>query len=320
MKLAFALFAIMTAALFLYLPMETNINRLDNIPLLLIRTTTVAATITAVAGVLTIHIVRPGYIKAQISTIKRFRHLLFLMIKRDFITKYRRSVLGVLWSVLNPLLTMLVITMVFEEIFRFAAEPNFPVYFLSGQLIFAFFSESTTGAMSSIMGSAGTIKKVYVPRYIFPISKVLSTIVNLGFTLIAFLAVMLFTGAPFYATMLLMIIPILYLLVFCIGIGMLLSAVAVFFRDMNYIYGIFTTLLMFLTPIFYPVEILPDNIYRLIQLNPLFHFVSYFRDVALYGTIPGLWQNIVCIGLALSALCAGAYVKLTQQDKYILYL
>jgi len=270
--------------------------------------------------VLLVIILKRDFVKAQINTLTHFRYLLFLLIKRDFITRYRRSVLGVLWSILNPLLTMLVLTIVFQQIFRFDVGGFFPVYLLSGQIIFAYFSESTNLAMGSITGSAGTIKKVYVPKYIFPLSKVLSSVVNLGFSFVAFLVVVLVTGAPFHWTMLLVPIPFLYLIIFCLGIGMLLSSLSVFFRDITYIYGVFLTALNFLTPIFYPVSILPNPVFQAIHLNPMFHFVTYFRDLTRYGTIPGVWANVICLGFALAAFFFGLYVKMSQQDKYLLYL
>jgi len=243
------------------------------------------------------------------------------MVKRDFVARYRRSVLGVLWSILNPLLTMLVLTVVFTNIFRWEMpDISFPVYLLSGQLIFNFFSESTNAAMGSIIGGSGIIKKVYVPKYILPTSRVISSLVNLAFSFLSFLFVVWFTGSPFYITLLLIPIPVLFLLVFCMGVGMMLSALAVFFRDLTYLYGVFLTLLMFLTPIFYPVTSLDSRMFHIIHLNPLFHYVDYFRQLAIYGTIPGMWTNLVCLGFALGSLCIGVYVKLSQQDKYILYL
>jgi len=214
---------------------------------------------------------------------------------------------------------MLVLTMVFSLLFSHEI-PNFPVYLLSGQLIFNFFAESTNTAMGSITGNAGIIKKVYVPKYIFPVSRVLSSTVNVLFAFIAFMLVVIITRAPIHWTMLLIPIPIIYTLMFAMGVGMLLSSMAVFFRDITYIYGVMVTFLMFMTPIFYPVSILPDRVFHLIHLNPMFHYVSYFRDLALNGVIPGLWANIICLGFALAALCCGLYVTMSQQDKYILYL
>lgn len=316
-----ALSSILTVVFFLYLPIEVGGTRAGNVPLLLVNAGFLAVTASAIVVFILIVFTRGHQVHTQLENLKRFRHLLLLMIKRDFITRYRRSVLGVIWSILNPLLTMFVMTMVFSMLFReMGSIENFPVYFLSGQLIFNFFSESTTLAMTSIIGSAGTIKKVYVPRYIFPVSKVLSSLVNLGFSFIAFLIVFIFTGESFVWTMLLIPIPIIFLLVFSLGVGMLLSAMAVFFRDITYIYGIGLILIMFLSAIMYPVDILPPRVYHLIHLNPLFHFITYFRLLAMDGVIPGLWSNIVCIGFATAALCLGVYAKVSQQNKYILYL
>jgi len=318
-----AISIILTALLFIvfwrYLPMEVAGQRPGNIFMQIFYAGFIAITSALILVFCLAVVAKIHYFKYQLSTLSKYRHLLFLMVKRDFVTRYRRSVLGILWSLLNPLLTMAVLTMVFSMLFRFEVE-NFPVYLLSGQIMFNFFSESTTTAMTSIVASAGTVKKVYVPKYIFPVSRVFSSMVNLGFAFTAFLIVLIVTGAPFHWTILLVPIPIMYLLMFSIGIGLLLSAMSVFFRDLNYIYGVFLTLLMFLTPIMYPVSILSPRMFHLIHLNPMFHYVGYFRELALNGNIPGLWANIICLGFSLAALGTGLYVKISQQDKYILYL
>ena len=259
------------------------------------------------------------FVRWQVISFNRYKHLLRLLVKRDFVSRYRKSVLGVLWSLLNPLLTMLVMTLVFSYLFRFQIE-NFPVYLLSGQIIFGFFSESTNQAMNSVITNEGIIKKIYVPKYIFPMSRVLSSLVNLVFSLLAFLLVFIITKAPFHITMLLLPVPIIYTFVFSLGVAMLLSSLAVFFRDLMYLYGIFMTLLMYLTPLFYPVEIIPEQMQPFMGFNPLYHFVDYTRDLTLNGVVPDLWSNMVCIGFALAALCCGLYVFMTKQDKYILHL
>ena len=264
-------------------------------------------------------IVKNDYVRSQLQTLSRFRHLLHLMVKRDFVTRYRRSVLGVLWSLLNPLATMTVLSMVFSLLFGVQI-PFFAVYVLSGLVLFNFFGEATSGAMGSIMGNASIIKKVYVPKYIFPVSKVVSSLVNLVFAFIAFLIVVWATGAPFHWTLILFPIPVLYTFMFSLGVGMLLSAMAVFFRDMTHLWGIVTHLLFFLTPLMYHVEILPERVFQLIHLNPMFHYVTFFRSLALDGVIPGLWTNMICLGFALLALCLGLYATMAKQDRYILYL
>lgn len=318
--IAFGLTAILFAPFFLYMPVEVSGQRPGNVPMLVLYSGFLAFTVTMLVVFGLILVTKREYVKGQIAIISRFRHLFFMMVKRDFVTRYRRSVLGVLWSVLNPLLTMLVLTMVFSQIFRWDVGGNFPIYLLSGQLIFMFFSESTNQAMSSIVGNGAVIKKVYVPKFIFPAARVASSVVNMLFTFVAFLIVFVVTGESFNWTMLLVFLPMTYTFVFALGVGMLLSSLIVFFRDIGYVYGVGITLWMFLTPIMYPVEILPVRIYHLIHFNPMFHYVGYFRDLALHGTLPGLWANIICIGFALTALCAGIYAIMSQQDKYILYL
>jgi ABC-type polysaccharide/polyol phosphate export permease len=301
------------------LPIEVAGHRPGNVLMLMFYIGFIAATTAMVLVLFVIIITKKSYVTGQLTTLSKFRHLLFLMIKRDFVSRYRRSVLGILWSLLNPMLTMLVLTMVFSLLFRFEIE-NFPVYLLSGQLMFNFYAEATNSAMTSITGGAGIIKKIYVPKYIFPVSRVISALVNVGFSLMAFLIVFVVTGESFKWTMLLIPLPIFYLFLFSAGVGMFLSAASVFFKDISYLYGVFLTLLMFLTPIMYPVSILPDRIFHLLHLNPLFHYVGYFRELALSGNVPGPWSNIICLGFALAALGVGFYVKMSQQDKYILYL
>jgi len=304
----------------LFAPESLIGHRDDNLLLFVPKILFLAVTAAIVVVFILIFIFRSDYIAAQLNTFRRFKYYLKLLIKRDFIAKYRKSVLGVLWSLLNPLLTMIVMTLVFSYLFR--QVEHFPVYLLSGLIIYTFFNESTTMAMTSVIASEGVIKKVYVPKYMFPLSKVISSLVNLMFSMIAFVLVVIFTGAPFHWTMLLIPIPIFYTFVFSLGVAMLISSMAVFFRDLTYLYGVFTLLLMYLSAIFWPVSMLEEGgfLASVIGLNPIFQFISYFRSLALGGTVPDLWTNMVCIGFALSALCGGTYVFIKQQDKYILSL
>ena len=182
----------------------------------------------------------------------KYRYLLQNLISRDFKLKYRRSVLGYVWSILNPLLMMLLQTLVFSYMFRFDI-PNFPLYLICGNTLFNFFNESTNMGMGSVLGNASLIKKVYIPKFIFPISRVMSSFVNLLFSLAAIVLVMVITRSPFYWTILLVWAPLLLLLVFCAGMAVLLSALAVYFRDLQYLYGILTMAWMYATPLFYPI-------------------------------------------------------------------
>ena len=297
-------------------------HREDNmflfIPKILFLSVTAAISIVIILVI----IFRNDYMKSQYDTFNRFKYYLQLLVKRDFNSKYRKSVLGVLWSLLNPILLMLVMTLVFSSLFRnFFSVEYFPVYLLSGQVIWGFFSESTNLAMHSVISSEGVIKKIYVPKYIFPLSRVISSLVNMMFSLVAFFIVVMVTGSPLSWTMLLIPIPIAFVFVFSLGVAMLISSLAVFFRDLTYLYGIFTLLLMYLSAIFWPIEILDGNILsHLMGLNPLYLFITYFRNLTYWGTVPDLWANFVCIGFALSFLCLGTYVFMKQQDKFILNL
>jgi ABC-type polysaccharide/polyol phosphate export permease len=303
----------------LFLPESIIGSRAEHMVIFAFKIAFLSMTAAITTAFILLFVFKRDYINVQIATFKRFRHLIRMMVRRDFVSRYRKSVLGVLWSLLNPLLTMLVMTMVFSYIFARQIE-NFPVYLLSGQIIFGFFSESTNQAMGSVISSGAIIRKVYVPKYIFPLVRIISSLVNLMFSFIAFLIVFLVTRAPFHWTMMLIPIPIIYVFVFSLGIGLLLSSLSVFFRDLSYLYGIFLTLLMYLTPLFYPVEILPARLLPFMGFNPMYQFIDYFRNLVLHGTIPGLWTNAVCIGFSLGALCFGTYSFMSKQDKYILYI
>lgn len=271
------------------------------------------------SSVLAIFIFKRDFIKGQLETFGKYKYLLRLFVKRDFLKRFRRSFLGMLWSVLSPLLSMIVLTIIFSYLFKRSIE-NFPVYLIGGQILFGFFSESTNHALTSVIQGASIIRKVYVPKYIFPLSKVFSTFVNFLFALISFFIVFIITRAPFRWTMLLIPVPIIYLFVFSLGVSLILSAVAVFLRDLTNLYSIIITMLNYLTPIFYPVDILPGFIRSILMLNPLYIYINYFRDLTLYGIVPGLLENAAGAAYAVLALFIGAYVFMRQQDKFILYL
>ena len=210
-----------------------------------------------------------------------YKNLLKELVRRDVKTKYRRSVLGMLWSVLNPLGMMIIMSIVFSHVFR-SNIVNFPVYLMCGQIMFNFYNEASTVAMSSILGNAALIKKVYVPKYLFPVSKVCSCFVNLVTSFIALVIVIVATGTKLSWTALLVFIPVIYVFVFSLGMGLMLSALVVTFRDLQHLYGVLITAWMYMTPIFYPVDMLPGWVADLVRLNPLANFIEMFRDVILF--------------------------------------
>lgn len=249
----------------------------------------------------------------------KYKTLLIELVSRDVKVKYRRSLLGYVWSILNPLLMMVVITTVFSYMFRFDIE-NYPVYLLTGQLIYNFFSESTNFAMNSIISAGSLIKKVYLPKYIFPLSRTLSSFVNLLFSLVALLIILVITKTPITPVIFLFPLPLIYTLLFCIGTGLILSVLAVYFRDTVYLYGIFLTALMYLTPIFYPMNALPDNVINIIELNPLYHIVTMFRTIILEGQFPTLQDNLICLSFGIVSILIGLFIFKKKQDDFIMYL
>ena len=192
------------------------------------------------------------------DTLLKYKDLLFELVLRDIKVKYKKSVLGVLWSVLNPLLMMIVLTVVFSEVFK-SSISNFPLYLITGQVIFNFFSEATNMSMMSVLGNGSLIKKVYIPKYIFPLSKTLFGLVNLVFSLIAVMIVFIFTKQNVGITVVLIPLLLLYIFLFSFGIGLILASTAVFFRDILHLYGILLVIWNYLTPVFYPMEIIPDK-------------------------------------------------------------
>lgn len=238
---------------------------------------------------------------------------------RDIKVRYRKSFLGMLWTVLNPLLMMIVMTIVFSTLFKSTID-NFPVYFLAGNLIFTLNSEITNNCTYAIIGNASLLKKVYIPKYLFPLSKAGSALVNLMFSLIAMFLVMIILRVPFLPTLLLLPIPIAYAFIFSLGLGLLLSAVTVYFRDIAYFYSVLLLAWNYFTPVFYPIEILPDFARKLMQLNPLYHYIDYMRNLILHGVVPGITENFVCLLMSVMMLVIGVCVFYRKQDNFILYI
>lgn len=255
-------------------------------------------------------------LKAQF---KKDWFILTSLVSKDFKLKYRRSALGVLWSVLNPLLMMIVLTAVFSTVFRFQIE-NFALYLILGQTLFGLMSDATSGAMSSIIDSASLIKKIRINKILFPLEKVAFALVNFVISLIAVVAVMLFFQVAPTLNLLFLPLLLVYVFVFSLGLGLLISALSVFFRDVMHLWSVVLTAWTYATPLFYPIEILPDFLAPLMQYNPMYHYVTYFREIALWGMTPSLTENLICIGFAVVALVLGYAVFRVKEKKFILYV
>lgn len=256
--------------------------------------------------------------KKYIQNFIKYQPLLSELVSRDIKTKYRRSILGVLWTLLNPLLMMIVLSFVFANLFRFTDIENYSLYLLSGQVVFNFFSESTSSAMSAIVNNAPLIKKVYIPKYLFVIARIASSVINLMASFTALILVMIVTHAELHFTIFLVVIPIAILVVFSAGVGLILASVVVKFRDMIHLYGVLTTVLMYLTPVIYPISQLPEKVAMVVNLNPITGMLSIFRDLVLYNTVPSIGRFLGSGIIAVIVFVMGLYVFYKQQDKFIL--
>lgn len=255
----------------------------------------------------------------MIAELYKYKNLINELVNRDIKKKYRRSILGILWSMLNPLLMMLITAMVFSNLFRFEIK-NFALYLLTGQIIFTFYAEATNFAMGSILENGHLIKKVYVPKYLFPLSRVTSSAVNLLFTLPAMLAIILVTGQTISFKILFCIIPLVLLFIFCLGMGLFLSALAVYFRDMFHLYGVALTALNYATPIFYPENIIPVQYQWIVHCNPIYYYLKMFREVVYSNQIPDINLIIICFFISIIALIIGGYFFNKKQNNFILYI
>lgn len=265
------------------------------------------------------------FIKNIANNVKKYMFLMQQLILRDFKVKYKRSVLGVLWSLLYPLLMMGVMAIVFSQMFKFKVEGvNYLVYLMIGIVMFGFFSEASNMAMMSIVGNFSLIKKIYIPKYIFPISKVLFSSINFLFTLIPLLLVILISGSgdtKCVINIYYLFIPVIFVcfFMFTLGIGFLLASFSVFLRDVIYIYGIVVMIWNYLTPVFYSISIIPLNVQFLFKLNPLYVYLDSVRNIILFSKMPTNQNLILMFVYGIGFLLIGAIHFKTKQDKFINY-
>ncbi len=254
-------------------------------------------------------------------TYQKYNFLLKQLIIRDFKVKYKRSVLGVLWSLLYPILMMSVMAVVFSNVFKFSTPGiSYITYLLIGLTFFNYFSEASNLAMGSVVGNFSLINKVYIPKYIFPLAKCLFIGINFILTLIPLYIVILATGHSLNVYHLLLPFIFLCLFLFTLGVGLILSTVSVFLRDMFYIYGILTTILMYLTPIMYDINIIEMPLQDFMKFNPLYQFIDFAREIILFGNMPSGFQFLICFLSAIIALFIGIFVFRKKQDKFIYYV
>lgn len=241
------------------------------------------------------------------------------LVKRDFKQKYKRTVLGMAWSILSPLLTLFVMSLVFSQFFGQSME-HYTIYLFCGNLVFSYFRESTTGGMNALMSNASIFTKVNVPKYMFLLSKNVSALINFGLTLCVFFLFALVDRVQFGLHFLALLYPICCLVVFNVGMGLILSALFVFFRDTSYLYDVFTMLLMYMSAIFYTVETLPSYMQNLLLCNPVYCYIKYFRIVVLDGNIPSLSYHLLCAFYALLLVAIGGFIYKKFNHKFLYYV
>ena len=256
------------------------------------------------------------------SILIRFKKNQFLfeeLVKRDFKQKYKRTVLGMAWSLISPLLTLLVLKLVFSHYFG-RSIPHYVIYLFCGNLVFSYFREATTGGMNALMANAHIFTRINVPKYIFLLSKNVSALINFGLTLCIFFVFVLYEGIEVKLQFLVLLFPVFCLVIFNIGIGMILSALFVFFRDIGYLYEVFTMLLMYTSAIFYEVSIVPVQYQNLFYLNPVYCYIYYFREIVLIDRITSLAFHLLCFFYALLALLIGMIIYKKNNHKFLYYV
>lgn len=249
----------------------------------------------------------------------RYSFLIKQLVGRDFKTKYKRSVLGMAWSFLNPLMTMCVQYIVFSTLFR-SDIPNYSVYLLTGIVFMNFFNEAVSMGMTSITGNASLIKKVYVPKYIYPVTRVASSMVNFLIAMIPLLLVMLLNGLWPRPALLLLVFDILCMLGFVTGMGLLLTTAMTFFQDTQFLWGVASMMWMYLTPVFYPESIIPVKLLTLYHMNPMYQYITFARICIIDGVSPEPMAYLWCLISSVAVLALGVAVFKKNQDKFVLYL
>lgn len=255
----------------------------------------------------------------MIQKLKRYQFLFEELVKRDFKKKYKRTVLGMAWSILSPLLMLLVMKLVFTQFFGRNME-HYTTYLFCGNLVFSYFSESTGQGMQSLMGNAGIFTKVNVPKYLFLFSKNVQALINFGLTLIVFFLFCILDGITFTWKFLLLLYPICTLLLFNIGVGLILSALFVFFRDIQYLWSVFTQLLMYLSAIFYTIDQYPYTVQCLFLLNPVYLHIRYFRKIVIDGEIPTIWFHLLMLAYVAVVLGIGCWMYKKYNTRFLYYV
>jgi len=246
--------------------------------------------------------------RREIAEIVENRNLLLNLVRRDLTVRYKRSIIGFFWTMLHPLILMIILTIVFSNLFRFEGISHFEVYFLSMYMVFGFFAQTTAQSMTSLSWNGSLMKRVRVPKSIFAVSTTLSGLVNLCLAYIPLFVIMIVRGAPIRPAVLFLPVAFVIIAVFTLGVSLLLSALAVYFDDVSQMYQVGTLALMYMTPIIYPINIVPHKFLWLIRINPLTQIFKLARDPVYHGTLPAPHIFVGSVAIALVTLVIGWFV------------
>lgn len=250
----------------------------------------------------------------RMADLKQYVFVIRQLVAREIKRKYSRSYLGILWSVLNPLLSMVVLSLIFTTMFRRSIE-NYPLYLLSGQIIWQLFTGATNAAMTVMVDNRVLLTRVKFPKVIFPVARVYSALVNFMYTFAAYLLMLLVFRVPPSATMILAPVVVLTMTMFSLGMGCLLSVIYVFFGDIKHLYSVLLTLWMYCSALFYPVDSLPEGMKMVVQMNPVYNYIACMRGCMLYHTWPSTAEWLRMFGWAIGMFLLGSYVFRKNQNK-----
>lgn len=255
----------------------------------------------------------------MLQRLKQHQFLFSELVKRDFTKKYKRTILGMAWSILSPLMNLLIMWLVFSNFFGNNVN-HYAIYLFAGQLVFSYFTDATNLGMNSLVGNAGIFTKVNVPKYLFLFSQNVSSLINFGLTLLIFFAFTAFDRILFTWKFFLLLYPVVCLIVFNLGLGLILSALFVFFRDMQYLWGILTQLLMWMSAIFYTIDSYSQTVQNMFLLNPLYLYIRYFRKIVIDGVIPTPQFHLLMAVYALAAFAVGAFMYKKYNHEFLYYV
>lgn len=249
----------------------------------------------------------------------KYQFLFEELVKRDFKKKYKRAVLGILWSMISPLAMLLIMSIIFGHFFG-GRVPHYTIYLLAGQIVWGYYSEATNSGMNALNNNSSIFSKMNIPKFLFVCSINVSSLINFILTFIIFLIFTLIDGITFKLSFFMLIIPIICLVVFNYGIGLILSALYIFYKDIQYLYKVFLQLLMYCSAIFYTIDILPEKLQVFFYLNPIYVYITYFREIVVFNNIPSLELNVLAFLYALLALFIGMYVYKRYNYKFLYYI